>query len=123
MISNYNIVFVALMKHHVLKNYLYKFQWVGLFWIVVSVFIGGSSALLVSLMSSDVTADDDRVSSVTDTLVGIFLVIAGTILDAVGVLLEEKLLKSNVPVPPLLFSGIMGLWGVVLSIFVLFPVG
>ena len=124
MICNSNIVFVALMKHHVLKNYLHKFQWIGMFWIVVSVFIGGSSALLVDRMSrsSDVTADNDG-ASVTETLIGVLLVITGTILYAVMVLVEEKLMKSDVPVPPLLLIGIEGLWGVVLSIFVMFPVG
>jgi drug/metabolite transporter (DMT)-like permease len=124
MICNSSIVFVALMKHHVLKNYIHKFQWIGMFWIVVSVFIGESSALLVDRMSrsSDVTADNDGVS-VAETLIGVLLVIAGTILYAVMVLMEEKLMKSDVPVPPLLLIGIEGLWGVVLSIFVMFPVG
>lgn len=120
MICNSNIVFVALMKHHVLKNYLHKFQWIGMFWILASVFIGGSSALLVDRLSnSDVT---DNVS-VTETLIGVLLVIAGTILYAVYVLVMEKLLKLDVPVPPLLLIGIEGLWGIVLSIFVMFPVG
>ncbi len=95
-----------------------------MFWIVVSVFIGGSSALLVDQMSrsSDVTADDDGVS-VTDTLIGVLLVISRTILNAVCVLVEERLTKLDVPVPPLLLIGMEGLWGVVLSIFVMFPVG
>jgi hypothetical protein len=125
MICNSNIVFVALMKHHILKNYLHKFQWVGMFWIVVSVFIGGIGALLVdqtSRSSGDNTAENDGVS-VTDTLIGVLLVIAGTILNAVCVLVEEKLMKLDVPVPLLLLIGIEGLWGVVLSIFVMFPVG
>jgi hypothetical protein len=126
MICNSNIVFVALMKHHVMKNYIHKFQWIGMFWIVVSIFIGGSSALLVdrmSIRSGDVTAADNDGVSVTETLIGVLLVIAGTILYAVIVLVEEKLMKSDVPVPPLLLIGIEGLWGVVLSIFVMFPVG
>lgn len=38
-------------------------------------------------------------------------------------LVEEKLMKLDAPVPPLLLIGIEGLWGVVLSIFVMFPVG
>jgi drug/metabolite transporter (DMT)-like permease len=124
MICNSNIVFVALMKHHILKNYLHKFQWVGMFWIVVSVFIGGISAMLVDQMSrsSNVTAENDGVS-VTDTLIGVLLVIAGTILNAVLVVVEEKLMKLDVPVPLLLLIGIEGLWGVVLSIFVMFPIG
>jgi hypothetical protein len=37
--------------------------------------------------------------------------------------MEEKLMKVDVPVPPLLLDGMQGLWGVVLSILVMFPVG
>ena len=34
------IIFVALMKQHVLGDHLYKFQWLGVLWNVVSVFLG-----------------------------------------------------------------------------------
>jgi drug/metabolite transporter (DMT)-like permease len=121
MISNSNIVFVALMKNFIFKNLLYKFQWVGVFWIVVSVFIGGSNALLESRISGNVT--DGSGVNATDTLVGVVLVMAGAALFAVQTVMEEKLMKVDVPVPPLLLDGMQGLWGVVLSILVMFPVG
>jgi len=39
------IIFVALMKQHILGDKLYTFQWVGVFWNVVSVFlVGGTGA-------------------------------------------------------------------------------
>lgn len=120
MICNFQFLFLALMKHYVLKNLLYKFHWVGVFWIVVSALIGGSSAVLVSQMSGNTTN-----GSVTpiDTLVGVALVIAGVFLNALQVVIEEKLMSQDVPVPPLLLLGVQGLWGVALSIFVMFPVG
>lgn len=118
MISNSNIVFVALMKHFILKNFLHKFYWVGVFWIVVSVVIGGSSALLESRISGDVTDD-----SATDTLIGVILVMAGAALWAGQTVMDEKLMNIDVPVPPLLLIGMQGVWGVALSIFVMFPVG
>ena len=121
MISNSDIVFVALMKNFILKNLLYKFQWVGVFWIVVSVFIGGSNALLESRISGNVT--DGSGVTATDTLVGVVLVMAGAALFAVQTVMEEKLMKIDVPVPPLLLDGMQGLWGVVLSILVMFPMG
>ena len=120
MIGNIQFFFVALMKHYVLKNLLYKFHWVGVFWIVVSVMIGGSSALLVSRMSGNIT--DGSVTAI-DTLVGVALVIAGVFLNASQAVIEEKLMGLDVPVPPLLLIGVQGLWGVVLSIVVMFPVG
>jgi drug/metabolite transporter (DMT)-like permease len=121
MISNSNIVFVALMKHFILKNLLYRFHWVGVFWIVVSVFIGGSSALLKSQISGNVT--DGSGVTATDTLVGVVLVMAGAALFAVQTVMDEKLMKVDIPVPPLLLIGMQGLWGVVLSILVMFPMG
>jgi hypothetical protein len=120
MICNSQFLFVALMKHYVLKDLLYKFHWVGVFWIVVSVLIGGSSALLVSQMSGNTT--NGSVTAI-DTLVGVALVIAGVFLNALQVVIEEKLMGLDVPVPPLLLIGVQGLWGVVLSIVVMFPMG
>ena len=108
------------MKHYVLKDLLYIFHWVGVFWIVVSVLIGGSSALLVSQMSGNTT--NGSVTAI-DTLVGVALVIAGVFLNALQVVIEEKLMSLDVPVPPLLLIGVQGLWGVALSIVVMFPMG
>jgi len=122
MISNSQVVFVALMKHYVLKNLLCKFHWVGVFWIVVSVMIGGSSALLVSRMSGNITGEDGSIIA-TDTLIGVVLVIAGTVICSLMFVIMEKLMNLDVPVPHLLLIGMMGFWGVVLSIFVMFPVG
>ena len=121
MISNSQVVFVALMKHYILKNLMCKFHWVGVFWIVVSVLIGGSSALLVSRMSGNITEDGSIMA--TDTLIGVVLVIAGTVICSLMFVIVEKLMNLDVPVPPLLLIGMMGFWGVVLSIFVMFPVG
>jgi len=121
MISNSQVVFVALMKHYVLKNLLCKFHWIGVFWIVVSILIGGSSALRVSRMSGNITEDGSIMT--TDTLIGVALVIAGTVICSLMFVIMEKLMNLDVPVPPLLLIGMIGFWGVVLSIFVMFPVG
>jgi hypothetical protein len=121
MISNSQFLFVALMKHYILKNLLYKFHWVGVFWIVVSVLIGGSSALLVSRMSGNIIEDGS--DTAIDTLIGLALVIAGTVIYSLAFLVVEVLVNSDVPVPPLLLIGMMGFWGIALSIFVMFPVG
>jgi drug/metabolite transporter (DMT)-like permease len=91
------------------------------FWIVVSVLIGGSSALLVSRMSGNIIEDGS--DTAIDTLIGVALVIAGTVIYSLMFVVMEKLMNSDVPVPPLLLIGMMGFWGIVLSIFVMFPVG
>jgi len=121
MLCNSQVVFVALMKHYVLKNLLCKFHWIGVFWIVVSILIGGSSALRVSRMSGNITEDGSIMT--TDTLIGVALVIAGTVICSLMFVIMEKLMNLDVPVPPLLLIGMIGFWGVVLSIFVMFPVG
>ena len=87
----------------------------------MSVLIGGSSALLVSRMSGNITEDGSYTA--TDTLIGVALVIAGTVLRSLIAVIVEKLMNLDVPVPPFLLIGMQGFWGVVLSIFVMFPVG
>ena len=88
-----------------------------MFWIVVSVFIGGLTSLLVSQRYDDATA--------TKTLVGVFLVIAGTILGSMPMQCvgEEKVMKLDVPIPPLLLIGMQGFWGIIFSSLVIVSIG
>ena len=86
-----------------------------MFWIVVSVFIGGFTSLLVSQRYDDVAA--------TNTMVGVFLVIAGAILISVQWVGQEKVLKMDVPIPPLFLIGMQGFWGIIFSTLVIFFIG
>ncbi|KAL3823118.1 hypothetical protein ACHAXA_006448 [Cyclostephanos tholiformis] len=98
-----------------------KFHWVGVFWNVVSVLIVGGTALLAS-SSSSISGSTGNVTA-SETLLGVMLMIAGAFVQAIQFVFEEKVMKMDVPVPPLLLIGMEGFWGVVVGIFVMYPIG
>jgi drug/metabolite transporter (DMT)-like permease len=118
------IIFVALMKQHVLKDHLFTFQWVGVVWNVVSVLFVGTAAVLNS--SYD---DPTSTSSTTaelyggpEALLGILLVMAGAFVQALQFVFEEKVMAmDDSAAPPLLLIGMEGLWGTFLCLFVVYP--
>lgn len=109
------IIFVALMKQHVLGDHLFSFQWVGVFWNVVSVVLVGGTAVL---NESAKTTDDDQNGQ---ALLGVLLVMAGAVVQAMQFVFEEKVMTMDIPSPPLLLIGMEGLWGSVLCILVVYP--
>lgn len=119
MLRGSGIIFVALMKQHVLKEHLHKFHWVGVFFNVVSVVIVGATALLASGGEGGSTGN---VTS-AQTLMGVLLMMAGAFVQAVQFVFEEHVMKMDIPAPPLLLIGMEGFWGTVLSITVMYPLG
>ncbi|KAL9185690.1 hypothetical protein ACHAXT_003467 [Thalassiosira profunda] len=120
MLRGSGIIFVALMKQHVLKEHLHKFHWLGVFWNVVSVVVVGATALLASRGERDggngnVTAEQ--------TFAGVCLMMMGAFVQAVQFVFEEHVMKMDVPAPPLLLIGMEGFWGTVLGILVMYPIG
>ena len=140
------IIFVALMKQHVLGDRLYLFQWLGVFWNVVAVILVGATAIL----NSD---NDEATQNPGDALMGVTLVMLGTIgwmvppyltsratlfskltlnvlfnfstgafVQALQFVFEEKVMAADEDaVPPLLLIGMEGLWGTVLCLVVVYP--
>jgi hypothetical protein len=108
------IIFVALMKQHVLDDKLYTFQWLGVFWNVVSVLLVGATAIL---KSSERSAEDPG-----EALLGIMLVMMGAFIQALQFVFEEKVMTMDeAAVPPLFLIGMEGLWGTFLCLFVVYP--
>ena len=132
MLRGSGIVFVALMKQYVLKEELMKFHWVGVFWNVVSVIIVGGTAMLATgggggggggeqqEEGGDIVGSNGSVTT-AETMFGVGLLIAGAFVQSCQFVLEEKVMKLDVPVPPLLLIGMEGFWGVVISVFVMYP--
>lgn len=109
------IIFVALMKQHVLGDHLFKFQWVGVLFNVVSVFLVGATAILNS--------NDNEDKDPSQALVGVALVMAGAFVQALQFVFEEKVMTlDDDAAPPLLVIGMEGLWGTVLCLFVVYPI-
>jgi hypothetical protein len=114
------IIFVALMKQHVLGDHLFAFQWLGVIWNVVSVFFVGAVAIL---NESEETGqdDDEKDGKPGQALLGVMLVMGGAVVQAMQFVFEEKVMTMDVPSPPLLLIGMEGLWGTVLCILVVYP--
>lgn len=121
MLRGSGIIFVALMKTHVLKEHLHKFHWVGVFWNVISVFIVGATAILAT-SAGDSDGEGPNAHSSSQTLLGVCLLMAGAFVQAVQFVFEEHVMKMDIPAPPLLLIGMEGFWGTVLSIFVMYPI-
>jgi len=110
------IIFVALMKQHVLGDRLYNFQWLGVFWNVIAVFMVGATAIL----NSD-GGDEDSMKA-GNALMGVTLVMLGAFVQALQFVFEEKVMTlDEAAVPPLLLIGMEGLWGTVLCLTVVYP--
>eukprot|EP00584_Thalassiosira_punctigera_P007795 CAMPEP_0172532542 /NCGR_PEP_ID=MMETSP1067-20121228/5560_1 /TAXON_ID=265564 ORGANISM="Thalassiosira punctigera, Strain Tpunct2005C2" /NCGR_SAMPLE_ID=MMETSP1067 /ASSEMBLY_ACC=CAM_ASM_000444 /LENGTH=481 /DNA_ID=CAMNT_0013317073 /DNA_START=144 /DNA_END=1589 /DNA_ORIENTATION=+ len=122
MLRGSGIIFVALMKQHVMKEHLHKFHWVGVFWNVISVVIVGATALLAS-SSSDEDGDNPKGATPSQTFLGVCLMMAGAFVQAVQFVFEEHVMKMDVPAPPLLLIGMEGFWGTVLGIVIMYPIG
>ena len=122
MLMGSGIVFTALMRQHVMKESLHNFQWVGVFWNIVGVFVVGGEALFASQGLGDEAGSNGGVTFV-DSLYGVSLVIVGSLLLSMDFVSIEAMMKADVSVPPLLLIGMIGLWGVFFSVFIMFPIG
>jgi drug/metabolite transporter (DMT)-like permease len=110
------IIFVALMKQHVLGDRLYKFQWIGVAYNVVSVLLVGSTAVLNS-------QGEEAPVEPAEALLGVVLVMAGAFVQALQFVFEEKVMTMDeASAPPLLLIGMEGLWGTVLCLVVVYPI-
>lgn len=109
------IIFVALMKQHVLGDKLFLFQWIGVFFNVASVILVGTTAILNS-------NDETRLVDPKQAALGIFLVMAGAFVQSLQFVFEEKVMTMDIPAPPLLLVGMEGLWGTILCIIVVYPI-
>lgn len=118
------IVFVAIMKQNVLGDKLHGFQWIGVIWNVVSVFMVGLTAILAEgSRSEDKLSDggDDAPTHGSSALLGVLFVMSGAFVQSMQYVFEEKVLCMDIPVPPLLLIGMEGAWGSFFCLFAVYP--
>ena len=89
------IIFVAIMKQHVLKDHLYRFQWVGVVYNVVSVFMVGSTAILSEGEKDN--ADEDDSGSASTALLGVLLVMLGALVQAMVRNVDGRVASRLIP--------------------------
>jgi hypothetical protein len=115
------IIFVAIMKQSFLGDKLHTFQWVGIVFNVVSVFMVGSTAILSGGGDGGDAKDGESVESDSNALFGVGMVLLGAFVQALQYVFEEKVLSMDIPAPPLLLIGMEGFWGTVFCLFVAYP--
>jgi len=115
------IIFVAVMKQIFLHDKMHSFQWIGIFWNVISVMLVGSTAILSEEEGND---SSENVASGSDgsASVGVVLVLLGAFVQALQYVFEEKVMTMDIPAPPLLLIGMEGLWGTIFCVTVAYPI-
>uniref|UniRef100_A0A7S3KW66 EamA domain-containing protein n=1 Tax=Amphora coffeiformis TaxID=265554 RepID=A0A7S3KW66_9STRA len=110
------IIFVAILRHYYLGEHSFLFQWTGVGWNVLSVLLVGMAALLASSHSNK--------SNLEDAVIGVTFMLAGTMVQSMMFVFEEKVMSVDEDkVPPLLLFGMEGVWGTLITIFFLYPIG
>jgi len=119
------IVFVALMKQFVLGDTLTVPMWVGVFTISLAVALVGMSSMLNEPSDASTSADEGEggtdVGGADGELFGVMLTIAGTFMQSLQYVYEEKVMSGDNPAPPWLLIGMEGLFGSVLCVMVVYP--
>lgn len=114
------IVFTALANKFILKKNVRKFQWVGIMWNVTSI---GLIGLTATLSSRNRTQEETAGMSdkEKDPLLGIFYILCGAVVQSFQYVFEERAMSEAVNVSPLVLTGMEGLWGTVICLFILYP--
>lgn len=117
------IVFVALLKVFVLKDRLRGYMWIGIGLNMVAALMVGATSLAGS--------DDDEASSGSAEAsappahaagFGILMIVLSCAVQAVQYVFEEKLMDDGDSAPPLIVVGMEGLWGLILTSLVVYPI-
>jgi len=142
-----SIIFVSLLKQYGFGDRLYTYQWVGVFYNVLSVLLVGLTALLNATQEEEHAGTKHALSSLSslsskkagETIFGVSMVLLGAFVQACQFVFEEKIMRPEggggndddnnnpvrarigKPVPPLLLIGMEGFWGTLLCLLVVYP--
>ncbi|CAH0521132.1 unnamed protein product [Peronospora belbahrii] len=109
------IVFVALLKVFVLKDRLRGYMWIGIGFNMVAALMVGATSL--------VDADTQKNNAEKQhPAFGVLMVVLSCAIQAVQYVFEEKLMDEGDSAPPLVVVGMEGVWGLILTSFIIYPV-
>lgn len=111
------IVFSAFLSIPILQRKLHPFHLVGITLCVLGIGCVGFACVMGHPTDSTAQAH----GATGDKVLGCFFVLFGQAVQAAQTVAEEKLLK-DIMLPGMQIVGFEGLWGMVLMIFVLFPI-
>lgn len=110
------IVFVALMKHFVIKTPLTASMWVGVAIITLAVLLVGLSPMVPNGDSGRRLSEE-----APSVLIGLLCTLGGTIMQAIQYGYEELVMSGDAPAPPWLLIGMEGVYGSLLVLTLVYP--
>ncbi|RLN68824.1 hypothetical protein BBJ29_006521 [Phytophthora kernoviae] len=109
------IIFVAMLKVFVLKDRLRSYMWIGIGLNMLAALMVGATSL------ADADSQDNN-SGNQHPAFGVFMVVLSCAIQAVQYVFEEKLMDEGDSAPPLVVVGMEGVWGLLLTSFVVYPI-
>ncbi|KAG7395071.1 hypothetical protein PHYBOEH_004268 [Phytophthora boehmeriae] len=109
------IIFVAMLKVFVLKDRLRSYMWIGIGLNMLAALMVGATSL------ADADSQDNN-SANQHPAFGVFMVVFSCAIQAVQYVFEEKLMDEGDSAPPLVVVGMEGVWGLLLTTFVVYPI-
>ena len=108
------IIFVALFKVLILKDRLRGYMWIGIGLNTVAVLMASATSFGDSTLQVN--------NSGANPAFGIFMILLSCAVQASQYVFEEKLMDEGDCAPPLVVVGMEGVWGLLLTSFVVYPI-
>ncbi|RLN92020.1 hypothetical protein BBJ28_00008462 [Nothophytophthora sp. Chile5] len=109
------IVFVALLKVFALKDRLRSYMWIGIALNMLAALMVGATSL------ADADSQENNAATQHPGF-GILMIVLSCAIQAVQYVFEEKLMDEGDSAPPLVVVGMEGVWGLLLTSFIVYPV-
>lgn len=117
------IVFVALLKVFVLKDRLRGYMWIGIGLNMLAALMVGATSLAGGSSDDEASSGAAAVSPPAhEAGFGILMIVLSCGVQAVQYVFEEKLMDDGDSAPPLIVVGMEGLWGLILTSVVVYPI-
>ncbi|RHY21246.1 hypothetical protein DYB25_006149 [Aphanomyces astaci] len=108
------IIFVALLKVVVLGEHLKRYMWIG-------IGMNTLAALMVGFSSFQDT--EEQLNNNENPGLGIIMIVLSCFVQSAQYVFEEKLMGDGIDTaPPLIVVGMEGLWGLLMSLIVVYPI-
>ena len=109
------IVFVAMLKVFGWNDRFHGYMWIGIGFNMLAALMVGAT----SLVDADTQANN---AEHQHPVFGVLMVVLSCAIQAVQYVFEEKLMDDGDSAPPLVVVGMEGVWGFLLTTFVVYPV-
>jgi drug/metabolite transporter (DMT)-like permease len=116
------IVFVALLKVFVLHDRLRGYMWIGIALNMLAALMVGVTSLADADEQVNNAGGAETSSTDAHPGFGIMMIVLSCAVQAVQYVFEEKLMDEGDSAPPLVVVGMEGVWGLVLTSLVVYPV-